>query len=46
MIESLDAMIERMTGSLVAKASEFAGKRGVPVLQRLTRMRAAKVFFF
>ncbi len=34
----LDAMIERMTSSLVAKASEIAGKRDVPVLQRLTLM--------
>lgn len=37
----LDAMIERMTGSLVAKASEIAGNRDVPVLQRLTRMMMA-----
>lgn len=32
----LDAMIERMTVSLVAKASEIARKEDVPVLQRLT----------
>lgn len=37
----LDAMIERMTGSLVAKASEIAGKKEVPVLQRLTLMMVA-----
>ena len=37
----LDAMIERMTGSLVAKASEIAGKKDVPVLQRLTQMMLA-----
>ena len=37
----LDAMIERMTGSLVAKANEIAGKTGVPVLQRLTLMMMA-----
>lgn len=37
----LDAMIERMTGSLVAKASEIAGNKDVPVLQRLTRMMMA-----
>lgn len=37
----LDAMIERMTGSLVAKASEIAGKKDEPVLQRLTQMMLA-----
>lgn len=37
----LDAMIERMTGSLVAKAGEIAGKKDVPVLQRLTQMMLA-----
>lgn len=37
----LDAMIERMTGSLVAKASEIAGKKDVPLLQRLTQMMLA-----
>ena len=37
----LDALIERMTGSLVAKASEIAGKKDVPVLQRLTQMMLA-----
>ena len=37
----LDALIERMTGSLVAKASEIAGKNDVPVLQRLTQMMLA-----
>ena len=37
----LDAMIGRMTGSLVAKASEIAGDKDVPVLQRLTRMMMA-----
>ena len=30
-----------MTGSLVAKASEIAGKNDVPVLQRLTQMMLA-----
>lgn len=39
--EILDAMIGRMTGSLVAKASEIAGDKDVPVLQRLTRMMMA-----
>lgn len=39
-------MIERMTGSLVAKASEIAGKKGVPVLQRLTMMMAAQDLLF
>ena len=34
----LDAMIERMTGSLVAKASEIVENKDVPVLQRLTLM--------
>lgn len=37
----LDAMIERMTGSLVAKAREIAGEKDVPVLRRLTRMMMA-----
>lgn len=37
----LDAMIERMNGSLVAKANEIAGNKDVPVLQRLTRMMMA-----
>ena len=37
----LDAMIERMTGNLVVKASEIAGKKDMPVLQRLTRMMLA-----
>lgn len=37
----LDAMIERMTGSLVAKASELAARKDVPVLQRLTSMMLA-----
>lgn len=34
----LDAMIERITNNLVANASEIAGKKDVPVLQRLTQM--------
>ena len=34
----LDALIERMTGSLVAKASEIARDKDMPVLQRLTLM--------
>lgn len=34
----LDAMIDRMTGNLVANASEIAAKKDVPVLQRLTQM--------
>lgn len=37
----LDAMIERMTGSLVVKANEIARKTDVPVLQRLTLMMMA-----
>lgn len=37
----LDAMIERMTGSSVAKANEIARKTGVSVLQRLTLMMMA-----
>ncbi len=37
----LDAMIARMTGSLVAKAGEIAGKKDIPVLQRLTLMMVA-----
>lgn len=37
----LDAMIERMTCSLVTRASEIAGKTDVPVLQRLTLMMMA-----
>lgn len=37
----LDAMIERMTGSLVAKANEISGKKDVPVFQRLTQMMLA-----
>ena len=37
----LDAMIERLTGGLVAKANEIAGKTGVPVLQRMTLMMMA-----
>lgn len=34
----LDAMIQRMTDSLVEKASEIAGKKDIPVLRRLTLM--------
>lgn len=37
----LDALIERMTDSLMAKAREIAGKKDVPVLQRLTLMMVA-----
>lgn len=37
----LDAMIERMTGNLVAKAGEIAGEKDVPVLRRLTQMMLA-----
>ena len=37
----LDAMIERLTGGLVTKANEIAGKTGVPVLQRMTLMMMA-----
>ena len=37
----LDALIERMTGSLVAKASEIVENKDVPVLQRLTLMMMA-----
>ena len=37
----LDALIERMTGSLVAKASEIVENKNVPVLQRLTLMMMA-----
>lgn len=37
----LDAMIERMTGSLAAKASEIAAQKDVPVLRRLTQMMLA-----
>lgn len=37
----LDAMIERITGSLVAKVSEIAQKKDIPVLQRLTLMMMA-----
>lgn len=37
----LDAMIERITGSLVAKVSEIAKKKDIPVLQRLTLMMMA-----
>ena len=37
----LDAIIERMTGSLVAKATEIAGKKDEPVLRRLTQMMLA-----
>jgi len=37
----LDAMIERMTGNLVAEASDISGKKDVPVLQRLTQMMLA-----
>lgn len=37
----LDAMIERMTGGLVAKAAEIAARRDTPVLQRLTLMMLA-----
>ncbi|MEY8332426.1 TetR/AcrR family transcriptional regulator [Lachnospiraceae bacterium 47-T17] len=37
----LDALIERMTGSLVAKASEIARDKDMPVLQRLTLMMLA-----
>lgn len=32
----LDAMIERMTGRLIAKASEIVKKKEIPVLQRIT----------
>lgn len=39
--EILDAMIARMTGNLVAKASEIAVRKDIPVLQRLTRMMLA-----
>lgn len=34
----LDAMIERITSNLVANAKEIAGKKDMPVLQRLTQM--------
>ena len=37
----LDAMIERMTGILVAKASGIAARKDLPVLQRLTQMMLA-----
>lgn len=37
----LDALIERMTDSLMVKAREIAGKKDVPVLQRLTLMMMA-----
>lgn len=37
----LDALIERMTDSLMAKAREIAGRKDVPVLQRLTLMMVA-----
>ena len=37
----LDALIERMTGSLVAKASEIVRDKDMPVLQRLTLMMLA-----
>lgn len=37
----LDAMIDRMTGSLVANAGEIAAQKDVPVLQRLTQMMLA-----
>lgn len=39
--EILDAMIDRMTGSLVSDASEIAAQKDVPVLQRLTQMMLA-----
>lgn len=39
--EILDAMIDRMTGSLVSDASEIAAQEDVPVLQRLTQMMLA-----
>lgn len=37
----LDAMIDRMTGSLVANAGEIAAQKDVPVLRRLTQMMLA-----
>ena len=37
----LDAMIQRMTGILVAKAGDIAARKDLPVLQRLTRMMLA-----
>lgn len=37
----LDAMIQRMTGILVEKASGIAARKNVPVLQRLTQMMLA-----
>ena len=39
--EILDAMIDRMTGSLVSDASGIAAQKDVPVLQRLTQMMLA-----
>lgn len=36
--EILNAMIERMSESLVKRAAEIAGQRKIPVLQRLTLM--------
>lgn len=37
----LDAMTQRMTGVLVAKASGIAAQKDLPVLQRLTQMMLA-----
>ena len=37
----LDAMTQRMTGVLVAKASGIAARKDLPVLQRLTQMMLA-----
>lgn len=37
----LDAMTQRMTGVLVAKASGIAAQKNLPVLQRLTQMMLA-----
>lgn len=37
----LDAMIERMTGRMVARAHEIAKDQSLPVLRRLTRMMLA-----
>ena len=37
----LDAMTQRMTGILVAKARDIAAQKNVPVLQRLTQMMLA-----
>lgn len=37
----LDAMIQRITGNMLAKASEIAGRKDVPVLRRLTETMLA-----